>query len=204
MEDKKMITATLSIEDYNRLYLYYFQGKDEYEKIYVKIKDNQIIFVCDYDSDVAIASVSLDTPEGKILSNYTECLLRIMINDEGEIFIYESCMNPHDQYIGHCYNCFVNYSESSYSCRKGVRDNIKKMDNTIDDVRFVDPIPNRNRKFVEELERWGSIIEGLNKDCSHIADDDVKKICETAQLLQCQIETLYDKWSYGNYDRFDY
>ena len=191
-----MIDVKLSIDGYNRLYLYCLQGKDEYEEIHVKIKDNKIIFVEDYDSNVVMASVGLNTPEGKILSNYTECLLRVVVNSDGEISVFESCMNPNDQYLGHCYNCFVDYSQSSYKCRKGIHKKIEQMDKTINDLRFVDPIPNRNYSIVKEIERYGNVIKKLEKDFSSISDDDAKKICETAHLLQCQIEELYDKWKY--------
>lgn len=199
-----MIDVNLSIEGYNRLYLYYLQGEDECEEIHVKIKDNKIIFVEDYDSNVVIASIDLDTSEGKILSHYTECTLRIFANEDGEIFIYESCMNPNDQYLGHCYNCFVDYAQSSYKCKKGIHEKIKNMNKTINDLRFVDPIPNRNHRFVEDIERYGNIVEGLENDFSHISDDDTKMICETAHLLQSQLEALYDKWNYGKFNRWDY
>lgn len=199
-----MIDVKLSIDGYNRLYLYYLQGENEYEEIHVKIKDNKIVFVEDYDSDSVIASVDIDTPEGKILSNYTECLLRVVTNGDGEIFIYETCMNPKDKYLGHCYNCFVDYAQSSYKCRKGIHEKIKNMDKTINDLRFVDPIPNRNHRFVKDIERYGNIVKGLENDFSHISDDDIKMICETAHLLQSQFEALYDKWNYGKFNRWDY
>lgn len=199
-----MIDVKLSVEGYNRLFLYYLQGKEQYKEIHVKIRDNKIIFVCDYDSDVAIASIDLDTPEGRILSNYTECLLRVEVNNDGALFMCESCMNPNDEYIGHCYNCFVDYCKSSYNCKKEVREKIKGMEITITDLRFIDPIPNRSRSLVEKVERYRSITQKTKEDFSEIMNDDVRVICETIHLLQCQLEELCNKWNYGNFNRWDY
>ena len=194
-EKKKiMIDVKLSVEEYNRLFMLYLDEEDN--DLFCKVRNNYIIFVYDPESDDAIASVNLNTLEGKILSNYTECQLRIAVNNDGDIFIHESCMNPDDQYFGHCYNCFVNYCQHSYSCKKNIHDKIKKLDKNINDIRFVDPIPNRDYHFVKELERWESVIEGLNKDFSNNANDDVKNICETAHLLHSQIQALYNKWKY--------
>ena len=189
-----MIEVKLSVEEYNRLFMFYL---DEYsDNLFCKIQNNYIVFVCDPDSDDAIASVSLNTPEGKILSNYTECQLHISINNDGDISIYETCMNPDDPYIGHCYNCFVDHCQCSYSCRKGMKQKIDELDKNINDIKFIDPIPNRDYCFVKELRRWVSVLEGLNEDFSNNADGDVKNICETAHILQSQIQALYDKWKY--------
>ena len=71
-------------------------------------------------------------------------------------------------------------------------------------MRFIDPIPNRRYKFLEEIERYGDIIKGLGNEFSHISDDEAKKICETAHLLQCQLKALHDKWGYGTFSRWNY
>lgn len=190
----KMINVKLSIEEYNRLYMFYL---DEYnDNLFFKIQNNHIIFVYDPESDDAIASVDLNTPEGKILSHYIECQLRISINNDGDIFIHETCMNPDDPYIGHCYNCNVNHCQCSYSCKKGMKQKIDELDKNINDLRFINPIPNRDYHFVKELKRWKNILEGLSKDFSKNVDTDVQEICRTTELLQNQIKVLYEKWKY--------
>ncbi|MCH5250613.1 MAG: hypothetical protein J1E98_11800 [Lachnospiraceae bacterium] len=188
-----MIEVKLSIEEYNRLFMLY---SDKENTLFCKIQNDHIIFACDRYSNDAIASISLNTPEGEILSNYTECQLRVSINHNEDIFVYETCMNPDDQYIGHCFHCYVNYCESSYSCRKDIYAKIKKLDKNINDIKFINPIPNRDYDFVKELYRYERVIEGLQEDFSDNADGDVKEICETAHLLQNQIKELYDKWKY--------
>ncbi len=189
-----MVDVKLSIEEYNRLFMFYI---NEYnDNLFCKIQNDHIIFVYDPESDDAIASVDLNTPEGKILSHYIECQLHISINNDGNIFIHETCMNPDDQYIGHCDNCKVNYYQCSYSCEKGIRQKIDELDKNIDDLRFIDPIPNRDYYFVKELKRWENVFKGLNEDFSKNMDTDVQKICMTVDLLQNQIKALYEKWKY--------
>lgn len=189
-----MIEVKLSIEEYNRLFIWYLD--DEETDLFCKVQNDYIIFVCDRYSNDAIASISLHTPEGEILSNYTECQLRISVNNNGDISIYETCMNPDDQYIGHCHHCFVDYCKSSYSCRKNIKRKIDELDKNINDIKFIDPIPNRDYGFVKELYRYERVIEELQKDFSNNADSDVKEICETLHLLHNQIIALHDKWKY--------
>lgn len=198
-----MIDVKLSIEEYNRLYMFVitnehnnFFYKMENENLFCKIKNDHIIFVYDPESDYAIASVSLNTPEGRILSNYIECQLRVSVNENGDISMYETCMNPDDQYIGHCYNCNVDYCKCSYSCEKGMKQKIDGLEKNISDLRFIDPISNRNYELVEKLKEWQFLIENMHTKLSDKEDDDTNKICETVQLLQSQIHTLYEKWKY--------
>ena len=113
-----MIEVKLSVEEYNRLFMLYFDR--DFDDIFCKVQNDKIIFADDRRSNDAIARVNLNTPEGKILSNYTECQLRISMNNNEDIFLHETCMNPDDPYIGHCYNCNVNHCQYSYGCRKGM------------------------------------------------------------------------------------
>ena len=78
------------------------------------------------------------------------------------------------------------------------------MEITITDLRFIDPIPNRSRSLVEKVERYRSITQKTKEDFSEIMNDDVRVICETIHLLQCQLEELCNKWNYGNFNRWDY
>lgn len=190
-----MIEVKLSIEEYNRLFMFYLDDEETGE-LFCKVQNDRIIFVCDCYSDDAIASISLNTPEGEILSNYTECQLRVSINNNGDIFIYNSCMNPYDQYIGHCYHCFVDHCKSSYSCKKNIKGKIEELDKNINDIKFVDPIQNRDYDLVEKFGKYESMVKVIQEDFSDNADGDVKEICETAHLLQDQIKALYDKWKY--------
>lgn len=189
-----MIEVRLSVEEYNRLFMLYLDR--DCDNIFCKVQNDNIIFVYDHESDDAIASMKLNTPEGKILSNYIECQLRISINNDGDIFIYKTCMNPDDPYIGHCYNCDVNHCQYSYSCKKGIKKKIDGLYKNINDIKFINPIPNRNYELVKELIRWQSQIGNIHKKLSDNVDDDTKRICETAHLLQSQIQSLYDKWKY--------
>jgi len=185
----------LSVEEYNRMFMFYMnnEGGDLFCKV---MNDHIIIFAYDPESDDAIASVSLNTPEGKILSNYTECQLRISSNNDGDIFIHETCMNPDDQYGGRCDNYKVDYCRSSYSCEKGMKQKIDKLDKNINDIKFIDPIPNRNYYVTEELRRYGYVIEDLYKEFFDNTEEDVQKICETARLLLSHIKSLCEKWKY--------
>lgn len=189
-----MIEVKLSVEEYNRLFRFYlYRGFDD---IFCKVQNDSIIFVDDRESDDAIASISLNTPEGKILSNYTECQLRISINDDEDIFIHETCMNPDDPYIGHCYNCNVDYCRYSYDCEKGMKRKIDELDKNINDIKFINPISGRSYEKTKELNIWQFIIGDYIKKFTDNADDDAKNLCETAHLLQNQIQLLYSKWKY--------
>ena len=189
-----MIEVKLSVEEYNRLFMLYLDR--DFDDIFCKVQNDNIILVYDRESDDAIASVNLNTPEGKILSNYTECQLRISINDDEEIFLHETCMNPDDPYIGHCNNCNVNHCQYSYSCEKGIKEKIDKLDKNINDIKFINPILGRSYEGTKELNRWQFIIGDYIKKFSDNADDDVKKICESAHLLQSQVKSLHEKWKY--------
>lgn len=189
-----MIEIKLSVEEYNRLFMMYLD--EDCYNIFCKAQGDHIIFIYDPESDDAIASVNINTPEGKILSNYIECQLRISINNDEDIFIYETCMNPDEQYFGHCDNCKVDYCHCSYSCEKGMKQKINKLDKSINDIKFINPIPNRDYELVEEFIKWQFLIENIHKKLSDNVDDDVQNICQTARLLKNQIYTLYDKWKY--------
>ena len=189
-----MIEYKLSVEEYNRLFMLYLDR--DFDDIFCKIQNGNIIFVCDRECNDVIASVNLNTPEGRILSNYTECPLRISINNDEDIFLHETCMNPDDQYIGHCENCRVDYCQCSYSCEKDMKQKIDRLEKNINDIKFINPISGRSYERVKELSRWQLQIGNYIKKFSDNADDDMKKICETAYLLQSQIQLLYDKWKY--------
>lgn len=105
-------------------------------------------------------------------------------------------MNPDDPYIGHCCNCFVDHCKCSYSCKKGIKKKIHKLDKNINDIKFINPIPSRNYELTKELKKWQFLIGDIHKKLSYKVDDDTKKICETTHLLQSQIQLLYNKWKY--------
>lgn len=189
-----MIEVKLSVEEYNRLFMLYLDR--DFDNIFCKVQNDNIIFVYDHESDYVIAHVKLDTPEGKILSHYTECQLRISINNDEEIFIHETCMNPEDPYIGHCYNCNVNHCQCSYSCEKGMLDKIGKLDKNISDIKFINPIPGRSYERVKEISKWKWMIGNVYKELSDNVDADAKNVRETAHLLHSQMKVLYDKWKY--------
>lgn len=189
-----MIEVKLSVEEYNRLFSLYLD--EDFDDIYCKVQNDSIIFVYDRQSNDAIASINLNTPEGKILSNYIECQLRISINDDEDIFLHETCMNPEDPYIGHCYYCNVNHCQCSYSCKKGIKQKINELDKSINDIKFINPILRRSYERTKELSRWQYIIGNIHKELSDNADNDARNVCETAHLLQSQIRALHEKWKY--------
>lgn len=182
-----MIEVKLSIEEYNRLYLFCLYGESYFS---CKREKDNIIFVHNPESNNAIAHVKLNTPEGKILSHYTECLLDSNAYEDGNISMWNVCMGEYAD----CDNCRV--SGYSYSCEKGISKNLDKLDEKLEDICFVDPIPNRKHHYVEELEKWEGAIGKLNKVFSDNPDGDIKKICETANILKNQIQSLLDKWEY--------
>lgn len=189
-----MIEVKLSVEEYNRLFMAY---SDKYcNDIFCKIQNDKIIFVYDHESDEVIASVNLNTSEGKILSNYTECQLRISISNDEDIFIHETCMNPDDSYIGHCYNCNVDHCLCTYDCKKGMKQKIDELDKNINDIKFINPISGRSYERVKEISEWKWMIGNMYKELSDNVDADARNVCETAQLLHSQMKTLYDKWKY--------
>lgn len=188
-----MIEVKLSVEEYNRLFRFYLDK--DFKDIFCKVQNDSIIFVYDRESDDAIASINLNTPEGKILSNYTECRLRISMNNNEDIFLHETCMNPEDPYIGHCYNCNVNHCQCSYSCEKGMIQKIDELEN-INDIKFINPISGRSYERVKEISKLKWMIGNIYKELSDNVDADAKNVCETAHLLHSQMKALYEKWKY--------
>lgn len=189
-----MIEVKLSVEEYNRLFMLYFDR--DFDDIFCKVQNDKIIFVDDRRSNDVIASVNLNTPEGRILSNYTECQLRISINNDEDIFLHETCMNPDNQYIGHCENCRVNYYQCSYSCEKDMEQKIDRLEKNINDIKFINPISGRSYERVKKISKWKWMIENIYKELSDNVDTDARNVCETAQLLHSQMQALYDKWKY--------
>ena len=173
-----MIEVKLSVEEYNRLFMLYLDR--DFDDIFCKVQNDKIIFVDDLRSNDAIAKVNLNTLEGKILSNYTECQLRISMNDDEDIFLYKTCINPDDQYIGHCYHCNIDYCQ--YSCRKGVIQKIDKLEKNINDIKFINPIPGRSYERVKEISKCKWVIGNIYKELSDNLDTDAKNLCETAHL----------------------
>ena len=182
-----MIKVKLSIEEYNRLYMFCLYGE---AYLCCKKQGDNIIFVRNPKSDYAIAHVKLNTFEGKILSHYTECLLDSTVYKDGNISIYNVCMGEYAD----CENCRVGYC--TYSCEKGISKKLDKLEKKLENIRFVDPVTNRKHHYVEKLEKWGETIGKINKDFSDNPDSDMRKICETADLLNTQIKSLLDKWEY--------
>lgn len=184
---RKMIEVKLSIEEYNRLYLFCLYGESYF---YCKKQKDSIIFVHNPESDYAIAHVKMNTPEGRILSHYTECLLDNNVYKDGNIMIHNVCMGEYAD----CHNCKIGYC--TYSCEKGISKKLDELDEKLEDIQFVDSIPNRKHHYVKKLEEWGETIGKLSKDFFDNPDSDMKKICETADMLKSQINSLLDKWEY--------
>ena len=182
-----MIDVKLSIEEYNRLYMFCLYRESYF---YCKKLKDSIIFVQNPKSDCAIAHVKLNTPEGKILSHYTECLLDNIVYEDGNILIYNVCVGEYAD----CENCRAGYC--TYSCEKGISKELDELEKKLEDIRFVDPITNRRHNYVKKLEEWGGKFEKLNDDFSGNSDSDIRKICETADILKGQIKSLLDKWEY--------
>lgn len=178
-----MITVKLSAEEYNMLYvacqnIYFFVKR---------LKDDFVLIGS--DSESPILHIKANLPEGKILSHYTNCILRGYKSNRGISF----CNVCEDDYCD-CEN--YDYCDG---CKLGISESLKMLDFKIENVIFVDPIANRSSGIINSLKEWSGKIASMDEYFSSNPDEDVKRICMTAKLLETQLKNLYDKWSYRNY-----
>lgn len=181
-----MFTVKLSIEDYNKLYIHALYG----EFLFCKKEKDEIILL-EQDEDInEIAHIKLDTREGEILSHYINCLLRTK-KDDGKISLYKVCM-------GEFYDCA--YCEICpnhiYRCSVGMMKQLENLNEKIEDIQFVDPIPNRTYEMVERLEKCSDMIWDMKKYLGDNPDADIQAIYSTIEILERQLKGLLDKWDY--------
>ena len=182
-----MFTVKLSIEDFNRLYML-VTSDDTY--VLAKKKENNIVLT-DLSNDL-IAHIELNTKEGKILSHYTNCLLRA-IEKEGTISLHNVCLG--DWTSWDCNNCQVK-SNSQYICKLGIMKQLESLNEKVEDIQFVDPIPNRSYKMVERLEKCSDMIYDMKRCLDNNPDADIQAIHGTIGILEKQLNDLLDKWDY--------
>lgn len=182
-----MHEVKLNIGDYNRLYMV-ATSDDSY--ILAKMKENYIVLT-DLGDD-AIAHIELNTREGKILSHYTYCLLRA-IEKDGNISLHNVCLG--DWTSWDCNNCQVK-SNSQYICKLGIMEQLESLNEKVEDIQFVDPIPNRSYKMVERLEKCSDMIYDMKRCLDNNPDADIQAIYDTIGILEKQLDDLLDKWDY--------
>ena len=175
-----MITVKLSVEEYNRLYV---ACRNMY-LLCKKLKDDFVLI--GPDSDSPISHIKANSPEGKIFSHYTNCMLRGYRSNIGISF----CNVCEDDYCD-CKN--YDYCDG---CKPEISESLKMLDSKIENVIFVDPIANRSREIINSLKEWSGKIASMDEYFSSYPDEDVKRICITAKLLETELKDLYDKWSY--------
>lgn len=181
-----MITVNLSVEEYNRLYV----CCDDCEEtcFFCKRLDNDIVLI-EPESDIPIVHIKANSPEGIVFSHYTNCMLGCFIKENGDISFRNVC-------DGAYYGC-ENYSYRA-GCKLGISDYLNKFTPKIEDVSFINPIPNRNSEIIDSLRYWSRRIASMDEDFKLNPDEDIKNICMTAKLLETQLKELYDRWRYNS------
>ncbi len=180
-----MITVKLSIEDYNKL----FSSSMYCDFLLCKKEKDEIILV-DEDEDV-IAHIKLDTREGEIFSHYTNCLLEAK-KEEGNISLHNICLGNWDSWD--CENCEIKIN--TYGCKLGIKKQLENLNEKIEDIQFVDPIPNRTYEMVERLEKCSDMIWDMKRYLGNNPDADIQAIYSTIEILERQLKGLLDKWDY--------
>lgn len=181
-----MITVKLSVEEYNRLYV---QCVDCEETCFLCKRLNNDIVLIEPDSDLPIVHIKTNSPEGIVFSHYTNCMLDCFIKENGDISFHNAC-------DGAYYGC-ENYSYRA-GCKLGISDYLNKFTPKIEDICFIDPIPNRNSEIIETLNYSSRMIASMDEDFKLNPDETIKRIRMTAKVLKTQLEELYTKWSYNN------
>lgn len=181
-----MITVKLSVEEYNRLY---YMREDIY--FLCKKLEDEIAFV-DINNERIIASVKLHTKAGRILSCYTDCLLTCCVKENKSIIVHNVCIGDYAD----CMNCSTCGYTYSYSCDKGISKKLRKLKYKIDDIQFIDPLSNRDRAIVDKIKKRSCEIHSMKNDFLSNPDEEIKKICRTADVLENQLKELFGKWDY--------
>lgn len=181
----------LSIKSYNKLFSCYQEDRC----LYVKKSDEDIILLTqetqDEDSEI-IANIKINTEEGKVLSYYINCMLKIEMDNDRNISLYECCIGSY----GQCDN--ITFDKRKYCCKIDILKKVKRLKTKIADIKFIDPIDNRNYEIIRKLEHWNEQIKEIKKDFSNNTDVELDKIYNVADLLEQQIKTLLNKWRYDN------
>ncbi len=110
---------------------------------------------------------------------------------EGVISLYKTCVT--DDYYD-CNNC--GFYGCTYKCELGINQKLRKMREKVEDIEFVDPIPNRTSHMVENLEKWYKQISSIKKSIYDNPDVEIQGIYDTVGILEEQLNGLLDKWEY--------
>ena len=165
----------------------------EYSYFLCKRVEDEIAFVR-MDGNSIIAHVKLNSLAGNILSHYTECLLKCHVQKNGNISVSNVCFGEY----ANCKNCSI--SGCRYDCEKGISKKLRKLRYRIEDIQFVDPVPNRNIHIINKLRSWVEEIHPIKEDLSSNKDEKIQEIYVTADLLEKQLKGLLDKWEYKKFE----
>lgn len=183
-----MIEVNLNVRDYNELFCSCMGGAN-----FCKRDNDSITLTSSPNSKYVITTIKLNTPEGEILSHYTDCLIKGDI-DKGSISLYNTCSG---RYYA-CKNCSFDPYEDG--CEKGLAEILENLDNKIEDIVFIDPIQGRDKKTVDIFETWGKKLLYMKEDLSENYAPEIQTIYALTELLHNQLNTLIAKWSYEEED----
>ena len=179
-----MIEVNLTLEEYNSLYNQCIGGF-----VFCTKQCDSIILVDNPDSQNVIATVKLNSPEGKILSYYTNCLLEGEVG-EGKISLYNTCAGT----IYDCDNC--SFAPGRYFCDKGISKILDGLEYKIEDITFIDPIQGRNYKTVEYLKQCCGKIDLMRETFEKKSAPELQEVYKTIEILHSQIKNVVEKWDY--------
>lgn len=187
-DNMKKSEVKLSVGDYNRLYMFALYGNSY---LHCREDGENIVLVTTPSSNAVISHIKRNTKAGEILSHYTNCLLNINCTSEGNVYLYNVCM---DEYAD-CDNCRI-CGYCTYKCQLGIDKKLEKLKQKIEDIHFVDPIPNRNFEMVKLLEEWSKRIISMKNDFVGNIDAEIQEICSSIEILKKQLNSILDKWEY--------
>lgn len=121
----------LSVKEYNMLYQEISNYINGYNFVFCRVIDDKVCITSDFEGEDVIASINADTKEGKLLSNFTDCLLKAYMDDDGRNIMLN-------------YNC--EYCDNEFGC-KFAYEKRKQIEN----IQFIDPMPNRTSEMVDTL-----------------------------------------------------
>lgn len=176
-----MINVVLSVDDYNKLFKL---SLAEYNFCLVRKNDNYVTINTIYDE--IIAKIRVNTAEGKILIRYTNCFLKV-IKNSGVISLCKECFSfTNDD----SENCIIDGGR--YTCK--FDEQLKQLDRKIEDIRFIDPLQNKDYEIVKKMKKYREKISGIRKELEYIKSIDVLGINIALEKVEYQINNLLQKW----------